>query len=101
MSHVHTEERNFECDVCGMRLKTKGILRVHKKIHSTNPDDFLNCDECDRQFKTRNQLTNHKVSLNFKNLEQFPRFHDFRSRIPIIKSSSAHFATLNTNDQRN
>lgn len=62
ISHVHTTERKFECEICGMKLKTKGILRNHKKIHSTNPDDFYNCDMCQRQFKTRNQLINHKVS---------------------------------------
>lgn len=35
---------------------------MHKKIHSTNPEDLLSCEVCKRQFKTQNQLTNHKVS---------------------------------------
>lgn len=65
LSHVHTAARNYECDLCGLKVKTKGILRVHKKIHSTNPDDLLTCDVCQRQFKTTNQLTNHKVNFSF------------------------------------
>ncbi|CRL05319.1 CLUMA_CG018230, isoform A [Clunio marinus] len=64
LNHVHTTERKFSCDVCGLKLKTKSILRVHKKIHSTNPDDFLPCPTCKRQFKTQNQLTNHMISHN-------------------------------------
>lgn len=62
VNHVHTVERNFECEICGLRVKTKGILRMHKKIHTTNAEDLLPCDMCQKQFKTQNQLTNHKIS---------------------------------------
>lgn len=62
ISHVHTSERKHECDICGLKVKTKSILRVHKKIHSTNPEDFLPCEVCQKEFKTQNQLINHMVS---------------------------------------
>lgn len=71
VSHVHTSVRNYECDICGLKVKTKGILRVHKKIHSTNPEDLQTCEVCQRQFKTQNQLTNHKVMLVAQPLEGF------------------------------
>lgn len=61
LKHVHTNERNFKCDICGLKVKTKGILRNHQKIHSTNPEDLLPCEVCGRKFKTQNQLINHKV----------------------------------------
>jgi hypothetical protein len=61
VSHVHTTERKFACDICGLKLKTKSILRVHKKIHSTDPQDILQCKFCPKNFKTPNQLTNHMV----------------------------------------
>lgn len=66
VSHVHTTERKFNCDICGLKLKTKSILRVHKKIHSTNPEDFLPCEVCQKLFKTQNQLINHMVSFEAK-----------------------------------
>lgn len=61
VSHVHTMERKYSCDICELKVKTKSILRIHKKIHSTNPDDILPCDYCDKEFKTQNQLINHMV----------------------------------------
>lgn len=88
VKHVHTEDRNYECMICGLRVKTKGILRVHMKLHSNNPDDLMTCNVCQRQFKTRNQLTNHMVSeLNWNVNRNF----NFFSNIQICHSNEKRF----------
>lgn len=101
VNHVHNTERNFECIICGLRVKTKGILRMHKKIHSTNPEDMLGCTMCERSFKTKNQLTNHMVSFRSLNMLKTSLNSYFRSVTRTIKNTNATSAPPNINVPKN
>lgn len=101
VKHVHTDERNFKCAICKLKVKTKGILRVHMKLHSTNPDDLMTCHVCQRQFKTKNQLTNHMVSFyNFTDLILNYPFKIHRFVTHLKKNTNVQFAQRNIKDQR-
>lgn len=100
INHVHTDSLNFECDVCHMRLKTKGILRVHKKLHSTDPGDILCCDYCDRQFKTQNQLTNHLVRKRFPLKNRLNELLIRRFATLARRSTNVLTAQRNTKDRK-
>ncbi|XP_055634673.1 zinc finger protein OZF-like [Toxorhynchites rutilus septentrionalis] len=52
--------RPFECSVCFKRYTTKRSLQIHQR--EMYIDKQFQCDECDKDFLSESQLTNHKES---------------------------------------
>ncbi|XP_017143351.1 zinc finger protein weckle [Drosophila miranda] len=55
---VHTDECPFECPVCQRRFKNKARLRVHADTHSAT---IYECNICGLKLKTRRTFNKHKV----------------------------------------
>lgn len=53
---THSDVRNFVCDNCGKRFKTKKNLYAHKKVHV--PHEY-ECLVCGRAFLTNQMMRNH------------------------------------------
>ena len=58
--NVHSTDRPFVCNQinCNKTFKTKEHLTQHKSTHSS--DKIFGCDKCDQRFKTYLDLSNHK-----------------------------------------
>ncbi|XP_030750557.1 zinc finger protein 175-like [Sitophilus oryzae] len=54
---VHSTERNFECQICNKRFKTKQLLNRHGVVH-TNPRSHV-CHQCGDRFNDRSTLNTH------------------------------------------
>ncbi|XP_070708326.1 zinc finger protein 155-like [Pempheris klunzingeri] len=54
---IHTEEKQFGCDVCGKQFKQQGTLRTHMTIH-TGEKPF-SCDVCGKRFAKQGVLKKH------------------------------------------
>ncbi|KAM0218237.1 hypothetical protein ACHAQI_001424 [Fusarium lateritium] len=53
---THSEDKPFECDICGVKFKRNGDLTVHMTIHSEKP---FKCDTCGKRFKTQDEHDQH------------------------------------------
>jgi len=87
------KEKKFACDICDKRYLTKHLLSIHKKSHANlkefkchnencffetnspydlnnhikrihNPTRPFKCSECDKKFKRRCDMINHKKSVH-------------------------------------
>lgn len=58
---IHTELRNFVCEICQHTFKTKEALRGHAKLHE---DIYMYCDICDARFKVKHQLRCHMDAIH-------------------------------------
>ena len=58
----------FECQYCGKKLATKWSWQVHIADMHENSSESFTCKFCEKVFKTRNTLSNHK-SLYHKGLK--------------------------------
>lgn len=56
----HTQERNYSCDLCGLKFKSTNSLRNHKRRHEAIE---LNkqCSVCKKEFRSTTALNNHKL----------------------------------------
>ncbi|XP_035713360.1 zinc finger protein OZF-like, partial [Folsomia candida] len=61
----HTKEKPFRCHQCGVLFGRNGALKLHKRIHTSNPKAFK-CDECDQAFGRKYHLTSHKKTVHRK-----------------------------------
>lgn len=67
----HTQERNFECEICSQKFKSSNSLRLHKRRHF-NQDKVITCQVCFKEFHTPAALSNHKlVHSNVKRYKCF------------------------------
>jgi hypothetical protein len=67
----HTQERNFECDICQLKFKSTNSLRLHKRRHF-NHDKIITCPICSKEFHSPAALSNHKlVHSNIKRYKCF------------------------------
>ncbi|XP_070707307.1 zinc finger protein OZF-like isoform X2 [Pempheris klunzingeri] len=54
---VHTEEKQFGCDVCGKIFKYKQNLKAHMGLHTGGKQ--VGCDVCGQQFRRNETLRKH------------------------------------------
>ena len=65
---VHSEERKFVCDECGMKLKSVTHVKVHKnKIHISEEDKLrllymFSCTVCEKKYSNKASLAVHVQS---------------------------------------
>ncbi|XP_021966651.1 zinc finger protein 91 [Folsomia candida] len=52
----HTKEKPFPCDQCEKQFSLKSNLTMHKRSHTSNPKT-VKCDECGLQSKTSSDQT--------------------------------------------
>ncbi|XP_062556530.1 zinc finger protein with KRAB and SCAN domains 7-like [Armigeres subalbatus] len=60
MQHVktiHTDEKPYQCAVCGMRFRLKYGLKTHMSNHIDNPQ--YKCEVCSKMFKAKLHLRYH------------------------------------------
>lgn len=53
----HTNQKNFICELCGRAFYSVSKLNTHNQIHQNLS---LKCDQCDKVFFTRYNLSKHK-----------------------------------------
>lgn len=58
---IHTDVRNWVCEICMSAFKTKEGLRGHSKLHE---EKFMFCDFCDAKFKVKHQLRCHMDAIH-------------------------------------
>ncbi|XP_044747270.1 zinc finger protein 62-like [Coccinella septempunctata] len=64
---IHTDMKNFICNICQKGFKNNKQLRNHKVIHKEKSDKHLHaCDICSRNFSDRRQVKLHKDTVHNK-----------------------------------
>lgn len=60
MNYKHSEERKFQCLVCGRRFKSPGAMKHHVVTQHKDDEEFqYECRECGKFFDTADQLAKH------------------------------------------
>lgn len=59
MNYRHSEERKFQCGICGKRFKSPGAMRHHENTQHKVEDDCFICGECNESFDDAEQLDKH------------------------------------------
>ncbi|XP_055611726.1 zinc finger protein 25-like [Uranotaenia lowii] len=54
----HTDERNYECEICHQKYTTKAILKYHHQKCHTDERNF-ECLHCDKKFIFKSHLEDH------------------------------------------
>lgn len=57
---IHLNKKEYECGICQKRFNTTSILRTHKIVKHTQPEDWKYvCALCERRFPINSSLTLH------------------------------------------
>ncbi|XP_050316003.1 zinc finger protein 62-like [Anthonomus grandis grandis] len=57
---IHLNKKEYECNICNKRFNTTSILRTHKIVKHTQPQDWkYMCMLCERKFPISSSLTLH------------------------------------------
>lgn len=51
--------KRFSCDLCPVRARSKGNLKIHMETHKQNPDKRFTCDKCDSKFTYKSSVQSH------------------------------------------
>ena len=62
---IHTNEKRFECNECQKQFPQMSYLKVHQLLHS-NQRFVCDWSECEKQFKTKWALNQHKRVVHLK-----------------------------------
>lgn len=76
------------CYQCGKEYANSKSLRVHQRLHGANPKPFQ-CDECDKAFSQKPDLTKNGVHRGMKNFtcaECFKKFDRKGGMLEHLKS---------------
>ena len=61
---IHCSDKPFECEECNQRFKYKSLLMSHKLIHSNVKQFICNVNNCNKSFRHRSNLNDHKVRIH-------------------------------------
>lgn len=71
MNYKHTEERKFQCKLCGRRFKSPGAMRHHETTQHSDLDAYkYECKECQRFFENMDFLDAHIKKFHCKLKDQ-------------------------------
>lgn len=63
--NIHTNARPFKCNVCLRGFNQKSNLVCHKKnVHLLRVDATVNCQYCEMQFNSGDDLANHELEIH-------------------------------------
>ncbi|XP_055382161.1 putative uncharacterized protein DDB_G0282133, partial [Condylostylus longicornis] len=66
-SKIHSNERNFKCEICEKAFKNSRQLKNHRRIHrkfSKNEIELVKCEECKAMFSNKKSLKQHVCPNN-------------------------------------
>ena len=66
---MHTNKREYLCEICGTAFKTRGIQRRHVATIHTNPSGFT-CKPCNKRFNTKYALQRHQRTHEVAELQE-------------------------------
>ena len=58
---THSGEKPYNCSICNRKFVSKYLLNVHQATHSDERKFKCNICPDERYFKTKDQLSNHKL----------------------------------------
>lgn len=69
MNYKHTEERRFQCKLCGRRFKSPGAMRHHETTQHGDAEMYqYECKECQRYFENNQFLEAHIKAFHIPSL---------------------------------
>lgn len=88
---VHSNVYPYECTICGLRLKTKRLLKSHVSLHKSDIDLF-HCAECD--FKSAKALSFkcHQIKCHANTYKCQFCFILFQNKAVFLKHMELHIA---------
>ena len=72
---VHSSDKPFECEECNQRFKKQSYLMLHKSVHSNVKQFECNVNNCNKIFKQKSGLSNHKMRSH-SGLKRHKCFHN-------------------------
>ena len=73
---THSNEKSFKCDECKRRFGLKEILLQHKQIHSKQMPFKCDVIGCEKRFKLKVYLCNHKIRIH-SGIKRYKCFHNY------------------------
>ena len=84
LNYVHTEKK-FDCDKCGSKFKTKGVLNTHiKNVHENTGLRPHVCPHCEKTFRTKRSKDTHVKEVH--NIFE-PNHQLYRKRLTVASES--------------
>lgn len=90
-TYVHTEQRNFVCDICGQMFKQVSHLKSHKTRHESVEECKFKCEWCNKKFHDKTKYTVHCTAVH-QNVAYSCEVckKEFKDRRYLMKHKSVH-----------